>query len=77
MYISDIEIISKSARNKYELSQNAPRKYTTRAIVAGFYLVVAIILSYTIGAILNLNYPELARIMVAATFSIALALIVF
>lgn len=77
MYISDVEIISKSARNKYELSKNSPRKYITRAIVAGFYLVVAIILSYTIGAILNPNYQEIARIMVAATFSIALALIVF
>ncbi|SFC42020.1 formate/nitrite transporter family protein [Clostridium uliginosum] len=77
MYISDMDVISNTARNKYNLSKDKPIKYLTRSIVAGFYLVVAIILSYTTGAVLYTNYPEISRIMVAATFSIALALIVF
>ncbi|MBW6410460.1 formate/nitrite transporter family protein [Clostridium weizhouense] len=77
MYTSDMDIISNSAKNKYNLSKANTIKYLIRAVVAGFYLVVAIILSYTTGAVLINNHPEVSKIMVAATFSIALALIVF
>lgn len=77
MQKKDIELISDIAVNKFEFADRAPMKYFFRAIVAGFFLVVAIILSYTTGAVLNNAYPEVARIMVAATFSLALGLIAF
>lgn len=77
MQKKDINLISDMAVNKFKFADRAPIKYFFRAIVAGFFLVVAIILSYTTGAVLNNSYPEIARIMVAATFSLALGLIAF
>lgn len=72
MQKKDINLISDMAVNKFKFADRAPIKYFLRAVVAGFFLVVAIILSYTTGAVLNNSYPEMARIMVAATFSLAL-----
>lgn len=73
----DIEAISSIALDKMQLTKINPAKFTMRSMVAGLYLVVAIILSYTVGAVLFESYPELARILVASTFSLALGLIVF
>ena len=64
MQKKDINLISDMAVNKFKFADRAPIKYFFRAIVAGFFLVVAIILSYTTGAVLNNSYPEIARIMV-------------
>lgn len=75
MQKKNIKLISDMAVNKFEFADRAPIKYFFRAVVAGFFLIVAIILSYTTGAVLNNAYPEITRIMVAATFSLALGLI--
>lgn len=77
MVKKDINEISSIAMDKYTLAKLDPFKYISRALVAGFYLVVAIILSYTTGAVLYDKFPEISKIAVAATFSIALALIAF
>lgn len=77
MHIDDVKVINDIAKKKDELSSQNPIKYTLRAIMAGFYLIVAIILSYTIGALVNPISPEFSKILVAMTFSIALALICF
>ena len=53
MQKKDINLISDMAVNKFKFADRAPIKYFLRAIVAGFFLVVAIILSYTTGAVLN------------------------
>lgn len=74
---NDVEIIGDLALQKGDLAKNKPKIYLLRAIMAGFYLVVAIILSYTTGALVNKISPELAKISSAMTFSIALALICF
>lgn len=73
----DIENISNIASDKVQLTKSNPAKFIMRSVVAGLYLVVAIILSYTVGAVLYKTYPELAKILVASTFSLALGLIVF
>lgn len=77
MYISDVDVLSKLAAKKYNHANEKPAKYMIRAIMTGFYVIVAIILSYTLGAILYPKYPEVSKVLVAATFSFALALIVF
>ena len=77
MYISDVDVLSQSAVKKYKNANENPGKYMIRAIMTGFYVIVAIILSYTLGAILYPKYPEVSKVLVAATFSFALALIVF
>lgn len=77
MYKNDIEVLSISAQKKYKNANERPTKYIGRAIVTGFYMMLAIIMSYSTGAILNPNYHEFAKILIASTFSIGLALIVF
>lgn len=77
MYNSDIYMLSNLAKKKYKNATENTGKYLGRAIVTGFYVIVAIILSYTTGAILYDKYPEVSKIMVSETFSFALALIVF
>ena len=77
MYISDIDLISKLAEKKSRYASERPGKYLGRAIVTGFYIMVAIILSYTTGAILYPKYPEVSKVLVAATFGFAIAMIVF
>lgn len=77
MYTKDVDLLMKLAEKKSRNANERPGKYLGRAIVTGFYVIVAIILSYTTGAILYPKYPEVAKVMVAATFSFALALIVF
>lgn len=77
MYSTDIESLAYLAQKKSRNATNIPGKYIARAIVTGFYVIVAIILSYTAGAMLYDKYPEFAKIIIASTFSFALALIVF
>ncbi len=77
MYTKDVDQLLKLAEKKSKNANKRTGKYLARAIVTGFYVIVAIILSYTTGAILYPKYPEVAKVMVAATFSFALALIVF
>lgn len=77
MIQKDIDIISHIAQEKTQLANVNPIKFTMRSVVAGLYLVVAIILSYTIGALLFDKSLEISKILVAATFSLALGLIVF
>lgn len=77
MNINDTNIISNMSKSKAELTENNPKKFILRAIMAGFYLIIAIILSYTVGALTEKISVELSKIAVAMTFSIALALICF
>ena len=77
MYSSDIDIITKMAEKKARNANEKTGKYIGRAVVTGFYIMVAIILSYTTGAILYPKYPEVAKVIIASTFCFAIALIVF
>lgn len=77
MFNKDIDNIITITEGKVNNANRWPGKYFVRAIITGFYVIVAIILSYTTGAILFDKYPEISKIIVAATFSFALALIVF
>lgn len=77
MYKKDIDIISNLGKSKYKNANETPGKYIGRAIITGFYIMLAVILSYSTGALLYHNYKEFAKLLVAATFSVALALVVF
>lgn len=77
MYTSDIETISKLSQKKARWAKEMPGKYLGRSVLTGFYIMVAIILSYTTGAILYPVAPEVAKVVVAATFCFAIAMIVF
>lgn len=77
MFNVDVDSISKSAIGKASLAAGQPFKYFMRSIVAGFYIVVATILSNVTAAVLMTNYSEFSSLLGAFLFATAIILIVF
>ena len=77
MLNSEVESMANSAVAKSELCSNNLGKYFIRAIMAGFFIVVATILSNVSAAVLYPTYPQFAKLVGAFLFSIAIVLIVF
>lgn len=69
--------ITTSATDKVIVCNHHLPVFLMRAILAGFFIVVAVLLSNVTMAILYPKYPEFAKILGAFLFSIAIALIVF
>lgn len=72
----DIEVLSQLGVGKYQLMKTHPTQFLLKSIMAGAYLGVATILSYTLGALLQ-EIPVVAKIAVAASFGIGLVAIIF
>lgn len=77
MLNSDITSMSTAAYNKAEVCNKRFGKFFMRAVMAGFYIVVATILSNVTAAVLYPTYPQFAKLSGAFLFSIAIVLIVF
>lgn len=73
---SDIEVLSKLGKVKYNIMKTDPLRFFVRSFMAGAYLGAAAILSYTLGAMLS-DHGVIAKIAVAATFGIGLVAIVY
>ena len=71
---NDVETISTIGKTKYNMMKDEPIRFFLRSIMAGLYLGVAAILSYTLGAMLE---GVAGKIAVAATFGIGLSAIIF
>lgn len=63
MLFSDVDAIAKAASNKAELCNNHFGKYFMRSIMAGFYIVVATILSNVSAAVLLPTYPQFGKLL--------------
>lgn len=77
LHSSDIAKISASAMAKYKLCKEQPLKYLMYSIMAGFYLVVAIVLSNVSAAVLYPTFPQFGKLIGALLFPTAIVLIVF
>lgn len=77
MYTSDMNTVAAAAVNKAEICNKKTGKYFIRSIMAGFYIVVATILSNVSAAVLYPTYPQFGKLAGAFLFSIAIVLIVF
>lgn len=77
MLTKDVEAMAQAAVNKAGLCNEHFGKYFMRAIMAGFFIVVATILSNVSAAVLYPTYPQFAKLLGAFLFSIAIVLIVF
>ena len=73
---NDIENINKVGINKVEMAKNDSFRFFMRSIMAGLYLSMAAILSFSLGALFQDN-TALSKTLVAGTFGIGLAMIVF
>lgn len=72
----DIEVLCQLGHTKRNMAKKDPLRFFVRSFMAGAYLGVAAILSYTLGAMLQQNSVA-SKIAVAATFGIGLVAIVY
>lgn len=77
MFIKEIDSLCNAAVKKSDMSKNSPFRYITSAIIAGFFIVVAIILSNITAAVFYKGSPELSKLLGSVLFPIAIVLIVF
>ena len=77
MLLTDVAKVAEAAKNKAELCNNHFGKYFMRAVMAGFYIVVATILSNVSAAVLYSTYPQFGKLLGAFLFSLAIVLVVF
>lgn len=75
MIYEDVEKISKSAMGKASLLNNHFGKYFMRAIVAGFFIIAAMIFSNVVGTIFSAESPAWGKLLSACVFALAVLLI--
>ena len=73
----DIDTISSAAVNKVDVCNHHTGIFFVRAIMAGFWIVVAILLSNVTASVLYGRYPEITKVVGALLFPIAIGLVVF
>lgn len=77
MYSKELEHFSNASLEKYRMARDTPFRYLFASIIAGFFILVAVILSNVVAAVFYKTSPETAKLLGAVTFSIAIVLIVF
>lgn len=77
MYDKELDAFAEAAVSKYEKAKNSPIRYLMGAVIAGFFIVVAIIFSNVTAAVFYEKSPEVAKFFGAFLFPIAIVLIVF
>ncbi|RHM60886.1 formate/nitrite transporter family protein [Coprobacillus sp. AF33-1AC] len=74
--MTDFQKLHTAAIGKYEMCKNDPFRFFMRSIVAGLYLGLATILSYTLAVLLIEHHVIVAKIAFAGAFGIGLVIIV-
>lgn len=77
MLQSEIDSIGFAARGKSELLDSHFGKYFLRAMLAGAFIVLAVLLSNVTAAVLYPTFPQFGKLAGGFLFSIAIVLIVF
>lgn len=73
----DLELLEEVGLKKIKSSHNEPIRYFLKAVMAGFYLGVASILSYSLGSVAAIMDPMLGKIAFSVLFGLAFVLVVF
>lgn len=76
MLFEDVEKLANAAKGKITLLNNNFLKYFLRAVMAGFFIDVAMIYSNVVGNVFSKTMPEWGKFLGALVFSIAVLLIV-
>lgn len=77
MYDKELDAFASAAVSKYDKTKNSPLQYFMGAVIAGFFIVVATVLSNVTAAVFYEKSPEVAKLLGSFLFSIAIVLIVF
>lgn len=75
MLFEDVEKLANAAKGKITLLNNNFLKYFLRAVMAGFFIDVAMIYSNVVGNVFSKTMPEWGKFLGALVFSIAVLLI--
>lgn len=75
MNYEDVQKIANASKAKITLLNNNFVKYFLRAVMAGFFIVVAMIFSNVVGNIFSADQPAWGKFLGAVVFSIAVLLI--
>lgn len=75
MNYEDVQKVSKAAKAKITLLNNNFGKYFMRAIVAGFFIIAAMIFSNVVGNIFSGESPAWGKFLSACVFALAVLLI--
>ncbi len=76
MYSVTLEALGKSAQVKANFVKNSKGKYLTASALAGFYVGLGILLIMTIGGLLSSAGSSATKIVMGASFGIALSLVI-
>ena len=71
MNYEDVQKLSNAAKNKIGLLNGNFLKYFLRAVMAGFFIDVAVIYSNVIGSVFSGSDPAWGKFLGAVVFSIA------
>ncbi|MDQ0359500.1 formate/nitrite transporter family protein [Breznakia pachnodae] len=71
-----MSVLTGIGSKKVNMAKKNPIHYLFKAIMGGLYLGVAMILSYTLGA-LFIDSPEISKLLIAFSFGIGIILILF
>ena len=63
MLTKDVETMAGAAQGKADICEHYPVKFFIRAIMAGFFIVVATILSNVSAAVLYSTYPQFGKLL--------------
>lgn len=77
MNYEDVQKVSNAAKAKSNLVNTNFFKYFIRAVMAGFFIDVAMIYSNVVGNVFSKTMPEWGKFVGALVFSIAVLLISF
>lgn len=77
MFSKEIDSLCSAAIKKSDMSKDSPFRYMTSAVIAGFFIVIAVILSNITAAVFYKSSPEIAKFLGSILFPIAIVLIVF
>lgn len=77
MLTGDVARVAQAAADKAAVCNQHLGRFLIRAMMAGFYIIVATILSNVTSAVLYPTYPQFGKLAGAFLFSIAIILIVF
>ena len=75
MIHEDVAKVSRAAMAKVSLFKNHFGKYFMRAIMAGFFIIAAMIFSNVVGSIFSTEHPVIGKFLSACVFALAVLLI--
>lgn len=76
MHNETLEKLTVAAKNKVNLLNSSKLKYIVSSAFAGLYVGIGILLIFTIGGLLTSANSPMTKIMMGASFAIALSLVV-